>query len=85
MVMGLYSLYDRVADEFGPPYTAPNDGVAIRMTKQMLSKSDYPNDYWLYIICQYETSDFRIHGRAKERILWTEEELETASKTKEER
>lgn len=38
----LYSILDTVAEEFSAPYVAKNDGIAIRMYHQTLSKVD-PN------------------------------------------
>lgn len=50
--MNLYSLYDVVADSFGPPFVAQNDGVALRMIKQMLQseKAVFVEDYQLYCL-----------------------------------
>lgn len=36
MHIGLYTIYDRVAEEAGPVFQAINDGVALRNTVQVL-------------------------------------------------
>lgn len=46
--MNIYTVFDRIADEAGPPFVAKNDEVAKRMYKRLV-KSDRvdPNEYRL--------------------------------------
>lgn len=54
MVMKLYALYDRVAEESGPIAEAKNDGVALRMYQHMLaSKQLPPDDYQLICVGEW--------------------------------
>lgn len=47
--MVLYSIYDKVADEFGPIYEAKNDMVASRAYAGLV-KPEMAHDYELYAI-----------------------------------
>lgn len=47
--MILYSIYDKVADEFGPIYEAKNDMVASRAYAGLV-KPDMAHDYELYAV-----------------------------------
>lgn len=44
---GLYSIYDRVGEEFGLTFESKNDGTAKRMFDGWLKESNQ-SDYWLY-------------------------------------
>lgn len=50
MVYKVYTIYDKVAQEAGPPFTAVNDGVAIRNFKEMRIHPSLKDDYELYHI-----------------------------------
>lgn len=47
--MILYSIYDKVADEFGPIYEAKNDMVASRAYASLV-KPNMAHDYELYAV-----------------------------------
>lgn len=47
--MILYSIYDKVADEFGPIYEAKNDMVASRAYASLV-KPEIEHDYELYAV-----------------------------------
>jgi len=51
--MILYSIYDKVADEFGPIYEAKNDMVASRAYAGLV-KPDMAHDYQLYAVGEHE-------------------------------
>lgn len=58
MTIRLYTIYDRVAEEAGPIFSAINDGVAVRQFRQ-LSREISPIDkdsYKLYFLGQFDTS-----------------------------
>lgn len=52
----MYSVKDKKADEFGPPYCAKNDKVAMRMFQQLLEKASpwAVMDYALYQIGYFD-------------------------------
>jgi len=50
IVIGLYIVFDTVADVSGPVYEARNDGVAIRMFRQLVGKSTCPDAFELYYV-----------------------------------
>ena len=43
----LYSIFDRVAAEYGPIFEAVNDGVAMRNFNQSVEKAPAKDDYFL--------------------------------------
>jgi len=47
MVYKVYTIYDKVAEESGPPFTAVNDGVALRSFKEMAIIPSLQDDYEL--------------------------------------
>lgn len=53
---GLYAVYDKLAQEFGPPYVAANDRVAARNYQRIMSESpaDTREDFDLYFLGFYE-------------------------------
>lgn len=52
----IYAVKDNVAGEYGPPFTAKNDGVAQRMFEQMLDKAiKNTTEYDLYVIGSYDS------------------------------
>lgn len=50
----LYAILDRVAQEYGPPFPAKNDGVAIRQTQQLLKTVANTADYALVKIAEMD-------------------------------
>nr|QJB18792.1 MAG: nonstructural protein [Microvirus sp.] len=55
MITNLYAVYDKVAKEAGPPFTAVNDGIAKRSFKQMNIPEQLLGDYELHMIGAYDT------------------------------
>lgn len=66
MLVKYYSIKDYVAEEFGPVFTAKNDGVARRMFTQFLtSKEDEVitfDDYGLYYVFSFDTEHCVVYG-----------------------
>lgn len=62
MKQSLYVVYDKVAEESGPPFTAKNDAVAIRAAVSLLVNSDvlYIDDYELYRIAEIDNKTLQI-------------------------
>ena len=54
--MILYSIYDKVADEFGPIYEAKNDMVASRAYASLV-KPEMAHDYELYAVGERVSGD----------------------------
>lgn len=50
MIYQLYTIKDKIADEYGPIFQAVNDGVAVRSTAQVIRDAPDPNDYELYCV-----------------------------------
>lgn len=50
---GLYVIYDRIAQESGPVFSAKNDGVAIRSAVNLLIKAGEPSEYDLVKVALY--------------------------------
>lgn len=59
----LYCVYDSVACEAGPVWTAKNDGIAVRQYQHLL-KSEGVNsgDYTLYCIGLYNSENLEVIG-----------------------
>lgn len=64
MKMFLYTVFDTVAVEAGPPFTAPNDGVAMRSYHRLLhdTPEHLRNEYELYRIGEFDTNDMGVCG-----------------------
>ena len=60
MVFNVYVIYDKVAEEAGPPFTAVNDGIAQRMFAQMNIPLSLRNDYEIVRIAYYDSKDMQI-------------------------
>lgn len=54
--MKLYTVYDVVAKEAGPVWTAKNDDIACRQFKKLLTGEDVtnPEDFHLYRVADYD-------------------------------
>ena len=50
MIVKLYSVFDTVAEEFGPIYSCKNDEVAKRAFHDLIKDSSSPLDYDLYFL-----------------------------------
>lgn len=61
MLYGLYSVYDKVAKEFGPLFEATNDGIALRKFDGMDVPPAIRGDLELYRCGDFERIDGRIH------------------------
>lgn len=60
MKVGLYSIYDKVAQESGPVFQAKNDDVAIRATCNLLADVHAIDDYILYRVGTFDTDNHMI-------------------------
>lgn len=60
MVFKVYTVWDKVAEEAGPPFIAINDGVALRSFKEMNIIPSLRGDYVLYHIGFYDSVEASI-------------------------
>ena len=60
MSIGLYSVKDVVAEEFGPVFMAVNDGVALRSFGKLLKDVPEPQEYELYSVGVFKPDSGRI-------------------------
>lgn len=44
----VYTVYDKLAEEAGPPFYAKNHAIALRNYNKLLEQTNTPNDYELY-------------------------------------
>ena len=69
--MGLYTVYDRVAEEAGPCFLAVNDGVAVRNFRQLLASSSVvaEDEYVLYKIGSYDSKTMIVKAVDPVRVM----------------
>lgn len=72
MIARLYSLYDSVAEEFGPLFQAKNDDVALRnviqMFTEMKGKIANAECYHLYYIGDFDNETGKIEARIADAV-----------------
>lgn len=68
--MKLYSVKDKLVDEFGPPFSAKNDAVALRMCKEMSKNMPASDDYQLFCIGDFSESVGKIRITDDEKGLY---------------
>nr|WAE43343.1 MAG: hypothetical protein [Microviridae sp.] len=54
MLVRLYTIMDRVAEDSAPPFAAVNDGVAVRQFRNLIREM-VPAEYALYYLGEYNT------------------------------
>lgn len=60
MIMYLYTVYDKVAEEAGPVFQAINDGIAMRQFKSLGIPEALEKDYTLHRIGQYDSKNMEV-------------------------
>lgn len=50
---GMYTIKDSAANEYGPLITAKNDAVAIRQFKNLMKNTDFPEDFSIFKIGEF--------------------------------
>lgn len=60
MVYNVYTVYDKTAEEAGPPFTAVNNSVAKRQYKQMGIPEALKDEYSLHLIGFYDSKEMTI-------------------------
>lgn len=69
MLMSVYTIFDEVAEEAGPLFTAKNDAVAVRSAKLAL-KDAQASDYTLYKLGQYDPVKCKIFAEEAKKIVF---------------
>lgn len=74
--MKVYCVYDRVAQEGGPLFTAKNDGVALRIYRQLIVREKVENesDYLFYCLGEYDPEQPVLLGDVVPTIIDTSED-----------
>ena len=75
MKVSLYAVYDCVAEEYGPPWTAINDGVACRQTRAILSTMPSRSDYLLHKLGSYDTQTGQVKSHDSIVVPYVDEEV----------
>lgn len=70
MIQKLYTVFDKVAEEAGPVFTAVNDGVAVRSYVKILRQTADPNDYKLLHIGEYNTETAAVAPVSPVRVVY---------------
>lgn len=77
MLNKIYTIFDRVAEQAGPLFEAPNDGVAMRAFRNTLVKTpEYQmGDYRLYRLGSFDPDSMKmeIYGSIDEVLISKEE------------
>lgn len=75
MKVSLYAVYDCVAEEYGPPWTAINDRVAGRQTRAILSTMPSRSDYLLHKLGSYDTQTGQVKSHDSIVVPYVDEEV----------
>ena len=70
--MNLYTILDRLAEEFGPVFEAKNDRVALRMFQDMIQSKKLPDEeFELHHLAKLERNNmnFEIKSNSPRRII----------------
>lgn len=81
MKLNLYSLYDRIGEEYGPLFADRNDAAAIRVTRNSLEKSPFPQDFSLRCVGIVDTTTGAIAPVHPVRLVEYEPALPESSPT----
>lgn len=70
LCVGLYTVFDRVANEAGPIFAAKNDAVAVRAARNLMDQDSIvrEEEYQLYKVGNYYPEEVRVEGMEKMRI-----------------
>lgn len=55
MLYNVYAIYDKTAEEFGPPVVAVNDGIAKRWYRNQGIPESIKDEYQLHMIGTYDS------------------------------
>lgn len=78
MILSVYTIFDRMAEESGPVFTAKNDAVAYRSFQLMLRKEQSSgSDLTLYCVGSYDNEDLTLVAGKKYVVTYNPGEDET--------
>lgn len=60
MIQKMYTIYDKIAQEAGPIYTAKNHGIAFRQKRQAIAQAEIKEDFDLLYLGDFETETMLI-------------------------
>ena len=70
MIETEYSVYDKKAKLYNPPFVASNDDVAMRLAGQIFQSSkmfsEHPHDFVVYKICTFDNATGEVKDLAPE-------------------
>ena len=71
MKYGVYSIYDEAANEYGPVFTAKNDAVAKRQFLQLVKSVEYPAEYGLFKVGDFDSEcmEFPLVGCESKEVI----------------
>lgn len=69
MVVRLYAVWDRLAEEFGPPAEFPTDAAAQRAFADALAKMEHKEDYVPMFLGTYDKGTGELRGAPHAREL----------------
>lgn len=78
MISNIYVVWDKIAEEAGPPFIAKNDGVAMRNYFRIIEKSNNYKEYELVSIGEFN-SDVPMIEVKESRIITPVEENKDAT------
>jgi len=61
MLVYLYSVEDKLAEEYGPPFTAKNDAIARRQFKNLSANMQQVEDFELWKLGTFDTESGEIN------------------------
>jgi len=82
----LFTVYDSVAEDYGPIFEAKNEVVAVRSFKQMLQNPNNPvviEDFLLYYLGEYDHDTAVIELASKPTIVVTGADVKRSIEKKE--
>lgn len=79
-LMKIYSIYDEKAEEFSPPFFAPNDRLAQRMVKDSAKGNGsmlaaYPEDFRIYSLGEFNSGTGAIGVEKQPRLILAVKQL----------
>lgn len=75
MLYNVYTVYDKTAEEAGPPFVAVNNGVAIREYRNMGIPEALKDEYSLHLIGYYDSKKMDIVPNVTPIIINTIQEV----------
>jgi len=81
MKQKLYTLYDNVAEQYGPVFQAANNAVAVRSVQNMNITA--VEDFELYLVGEWDMEKGELNNEHKHKIEWATDFYKAELKRKE--